>query len=1189
MKKIVVFITVLFSIHFVYGQCGFDSLSNYLNAEDENYNIGVDELNQLIYDIVSTDSEFRQRVNSDDTYMIPVVVHVLHKDNEPIGVGSNISDDMIFNAIQRLNDDFSNVNGSGIDINMKFCLAQRDPDGNSTNGINRINASQCACDYDSEGIITIKEPNSNEAELKAMSIWPKEDYINIWTVSEIDGNNAGAGFQGFAYLPPVNRVLDGVVSLASGMTPQNTILTHEIAHFFGVYHTFEGDCMGTCCPNSLNTLDQGDRCEDTPPHQRPNSTITCTDAGTNVCYSIPHQDYVHNYMSYSDQSCHSEFSNDQRRRMRTTLMTERKSLMFSTGCLEVCDEVESLFDPSDRVATIGASITFDDLGTPNYDQKWYVDGEEINTGFIDLTYTFNDYGEYFVCLEVIGNNCSDMYCEKITIVDHECVPTGYNFYNGDFEDYVGPPPTQTTGFHGRAFINDQLFSWSSLKYTPDFLVSEGSRTNLVKLTNGFLGSNEGVFSCYDFEEGKRYALCMDIKGLGRRRDFYAESNARFQVYLANDIVVNNGPDVGEQLILSVENWDFPNVWGSTGVVYFIPDKDYENVMFINRYELDRLQMTEILIDNIQIYPTDGSGFGVSDGGAICEGESLILNAFGGTYYSWSPTTGLSCTDCPSPLANPTIPTNYEVEITYGNSCPISKSLQVFVDVDCSDCQSEPSIDVAQVDDCRYRFTGLNTGDPGIMYWDVESGPTDYVGEYIEYEFALPGSYDVCLNIACDEYSVVQSCVTVNVDDSDCTDCTDGVFGGGMPQGVAMKCPNGDTYQSNVQLIVDAGYYPCGNGEIYIEGSDIISNSYVFNSVTGILDIEMEFSTTPSGIYRLVLCGPDGTSKCMLFGITNVTDCDECIDLNTTVVAECVDATSGDGVYEYAGEIEIILTSYEGLCGVASDLAGINIDESMVTTNQGVYTIPFTMHSNSLGPQQGSVTLCIIDGFGQRVCYNLNVSIETPCDPDDGCEHEIVQSLECDRVESDVAYFDFDHILFIEDKFEEGYELCDPDEIAIDGGSTDLQEEWVVLSEGGYYTGITISIDCEEMELLNNVVTMTLEFCNAEGETFCVDVVLNLDCEDCDTRRIEGRSSEEDVSKSRYDIYPNPTSGKITVMYTGKEKEQTIKLFDVYGHNVGDYKLMKGHNSIDISNLNNGLYIWTVLSDVSAFGTIIKVN
>ena len=54
--------------------------------------------------------------------------------------------------------------------------------------------------------------------------------------------------------------------------------------------------------------------------------------------------------------------------------------------------------------------------------------------------------------------------------------------------------------------------------------------------------------------------------------------------------------------------------------------------------------------------------------AICTGQSTNLLATGGTIYSWSPSTGLSDTSIPNPIANPTSTTTYVVTVTDANGC-----------------------------------------------------------------------------------------------------------------------------------------------------------------------------------------------------------------------------------------------------------------------------------------------------------------------------------------------------------------------------------------------------------------------------------------------------------------------------------------------------------------------------------------
>ena len=54
--------------------------------------------------------------------------------------------------------------------------------------------------------------------------------------------------------------------------------------------------------------------------------------------------------------------------------------------------------------------------------------------------------------------------------------------------------------------------------------------------------------------------------------------------------------------------------------------------------------------------------------SINAGESVQLNATGADTYSWSPTNGLSCSDCQNPIASPSISTTYTVTGTDASGC-----------------------------------------------------------------------------------------------------------------------------------------------------------------------------------------------------------------------------------------------------------------------------------------------------------------------------------------------------------------------------------------------------------------------------------------------------------------------------------------------------------------------------------------
>ncbi|MEO6047601.1 MAG: hypothetical protein ABIQ57_09000 [Candidatus Kapaibacterium sp.] len=65
---------------------------------------------------------------------------------------------------------------------------------------------------------------------------------------------------------------------------------------------------------------------------------------------------------------------------------------------------------------------------------------------------------------------------------------------------------------------------------------------------------------------------------------------------------------------------------------------------------------------------------------ICKGNSISLSTVQqpGNIYHWSPATGLSCTDCPSPLATPDSTIDYTLTVTGQNGCSATAILRVTV-------------------------------------------------------------------------------------------------------------------------------------------------------------------------------------------------------------------------------------------------------------------------------------------------------------------------------------------------------------------------------------------------------------------------------------------------------------------------------------------------------------------------------
>jgi len=135
------------------------------------------------------------------------------------------------------------------------------------------------------------------------------DALNFYSTTAGD-------YLGWAYLPdittkPGQAYLDGVVvdweslpgtsTTYAGRYDQGETATHEVGHWLGLYHTFQGGCT------ELN-----DEVSDTPAQSSP--TNGCPE-GRDSC-SLPGLDPIHNYMDYSYDSCYNQFTQGQKTRMQ---------------------------------------------------------------------------------------------------------------------------------------------------------------------------------------------------------------------------------------------------------------------------------------------------------------------------------------------------------------------------------------------------------------------------------------------------------------------------------------------------------------------------------------------------------------------------------------------------------------------------------------------------------------------------------------------------------------------------------------------------------------------------------------------------------------------------------------------------------------------------------------------------------
>ena len=299
-------------------ECATDYIHQHLMQTDSAYR------KQILFLESQVEANIQNQTNTNlksTLYHIPVVVHVIHL-GEPVGTGTNISDVQIQQAIAGLNTRYRNINGLGADVELEFCLASKDPNGISTNGINRVNGSSIL-NYTTNGITPIGNScvGAVETAIKDLSKWSVSNYYNIWVVNKI----CNGGFVGYASYP-VGGLYDGLVIVSTSMTSTSGTLPHEVGHGFFLYHTFNGDGGNVSCPVDTNCILNGDRVCDTPPHKQ-------GDCGTtNPCPSVGVWDNSrYNYMSYCPLV--NRFTQGQKDRIRATvIVAPRASLLSSLGC-----------------------------------------------------------------------------------------------------------------------------------------------------------------------------------------------------------------------------------------------------------------------------------------------------------------------------------------------------------------------------------------------------------------------------------------------------------------------------------------------------------------------------------------------------------------------------------------------------------------------------------------------------------------------------------------------------------------------------------------------------------------------------------------------------------------------------------------------------------------------------------------
>lgn len=373
-------VVVLFGIHLqVQAQrtCGTDELQQYYIDQ----NPGLEQqLQQLRADMLQNMDP--QALKSTAQITIPVVIHVIHE-GEAIGTGTNLSEAQVLSQIDVLNEDYRKLNADtsstpgvfkpfAADVEIEFKLAVRDPDGNVTTGITRMQGPQNG--YTMTEFDQLVKPNT---------VWDRDNYLNIWT-TKLTG--ASSGTLGYAIKPGNSADIDGVVigfryfgNTGNLQSPfnQGRTCTHEVGHWLGLDHLWGvGDPSVTDCVGD-------DGIADTPEQGKAN--YGCPTFPSTSCSNGPNGDMFMNYMDYVNDACMNMFTEGQKTLMYNILNGPRSSIRFSTAATlyEYDAALIDVVHPSDTICTTDLLpiITIKNEGTATITQlfvTYNLDNSNLN-------------------------------------------------------------------------------------------------------------------------------------------------------------------------------------------------------------------------------------------------------------------------------------------------------------------------------------------------------------------------------------------------------------------------------------------------------------------------------------------------------------------------------------------------------------------------------------------------------------------------------------------------------------------------------------------------------------------------------------------------------------------------------------------------------------------------------------------
>ena len=471
-------------------RCGTDLRWEFLKKSIPNLEKNKVDLEQKI--------KTNQRQLFSNSYTIPVVVHIIHKNNNEY-----LSLEQINSQLEVLNQDFNRTNTDATNTpavfenvaancNIEFCLAQRTPQNEITNGI-----TYTSTDVSS---FSLYDNRVFHDSLGGKTIWDPSTYLNIY-VCDL------SSVLGFASFPGGIPSMDGIVidfenfgTIGNLNAPydQGRTTTHELGHYLNLLHIWgSGSCSDDFVDDTPIQEDHNFGC---PAHPSP----SCSNNG----------DMFQNFMDYTNDACMNLFTEGQKQRMLTVLNTEREELTNNTNCMLPFEDIGIVenISPSLDQSTCGTSFdiktkiqNYSTQNINNFKVSYQIDNNEIQE------LEWNGSLEPQESMElVIGTESLSIGTHSLSIYTSQ--PNGYRDINNSNDSLFFDFDVQEGNFYNIQVQTDNYaeeVSWTILNENQDTtyiynqLVSNELNTENICLNTD---------SCYTFEITDEYSdgICCDF-------------------------------------------------------------------------------------------------------------------------------------------------------------------------------------------------------------------------------------------------------------------------------------------------------------------------------------------------------------------------------------------------------------------------------------------------------------------------------------------------------------------------------------------------------------------------------------------------------------------------------------------------------------------------------------------------------